>query len=71
MIEETLAKVFSCEFCEIFKNTLFTEYFRWLLLIWPELKNDSFTISTAFQNSKIKMQKVFDNKDKLLLIFSR
>ena len=26
--KDTLAKVFSCEFCEIFKNTFFTEYFR-------------------------------------------
>ena len=25
MKTETLAQVFSCEFCEIFKNTLFTE----------------------------------------------
>ena len=24
--KETLAQVFSCEFCEIFKNTLFTEH---------------------------------------------
>ena len=26
--KETLAQVFSCEFCEIFKNTLFTEHLR-------------------------------------------
>ena len=26
--KETLAHVFSCEFCEIFKNTFFTEYLR-------------------------------------------
>ena len=24
--KETLAQVFSCEFCEIFKNTFFTEH---------------------------------------------
>ena len=24
--KETLAQVFSCEFCKIFKNTLFTEH---------------------------------------------
>ena len=29
---ETLAQAFSCEFCQIFKNTSFTEHFRWLLL---------------------------------------
>ena len=26
LLKETLAKVFSCEFCEIFKNTFFTEH---------------------------------------------
>ena len=26
--KETLAQVFSCEFCEIFKNTFFTEHLR-------------------------------------------
>ena len=26
--KETLAQVFSCEFCEIFKNTFLTEHFR-------------------------------------------
>ena len=26
--KETLAQVFSCEFCKIYKNTFFTEYFR-------------------------------------------
>ena len=30
--KETLAQVFSCEFCEIPKNTFFTEHFRWLLM---------------------------------------
>ena len=30
--KETLAQVFSCEFCEISKNTLFTEHPRWLIL---------------------------------------
>ena len=29
---ETLAQVFSCEFCEISKNTFFTEHLQWLLL---------------------------------------
>ena len=27
-LKETLAQVFSCEFCEIFKNTFFTEHPR-------------------------------------------
>ena len=30
--KETLSQVFSCKFCEIFKNTFFTEHLRWLLL---------------------------------------
>ena len=28
LLKETLVQVFSCEFCEIFKNTFFTEHFR-------------------------------------------
>ena len=35
--KETLAQVFSCEFCEIFKNTFFTEHLRWLLLSFLDL----------------------------------
>ena len=34
--KETVAQVFSCEFCEIFKNTFFTEYL-WTtasIIIW-------------------------------------
>ena len=30
--KETLTQVLSCEICEIFKNTFFTEHLRWLLL---------------------------------------
>ena len=30
--KETLAQVFSCQFCEISKNTFLTEHPRWLLL---------------------------------------
>ena len=32
IIKETLAQVFSCLFCEISKNTFFTEHLWWLLL---------------------------------------
>ena len=32
--KDTLAQVFSCEFCEIFKNTFFTEY------IWMTASDD-------------------------------
>ena len=31
--KETPTQVFSCEFCEISKNTFFTEHLRWLLLL--------------------------------------
>ena len=30
--KETLAQVFCCEFCQISKNTCFTEHLWWLLL---------------------------------------
>ena len=30
--KKALEEVFSCEFCEIFENTFFIEYFPWLLL---------------------------------------
>ena len=30
--KETLVQVFSCEFCQISKNTFFTEHLRWLPL---------------------------------------
>ena len=30
--KETLAQVVSCEFCEIFKRTIFIEHLRWLFL---------------------------------------
>ena len=34
--KETLAQVFSCEFCEIYKNTFYIELLWWLLLfsVW-------------------------------------
>ena len=34
-----LAQVFSCEFCEIFKNTFFTEHLRWLFLKFTSTYN--------------------------------
>ena len=33
--KETVAQVFSCEFCEIYKNTFYyREHLRWLLLVF-------------------------------------
>ena len=36
LLKETLAQVFSCEFCEISKNTFFIEHLWWLLLWFRE-----------------------------------
>ena len=35
---EALAQVFSCEFCEISKNTFFIEHLWWLLLQYVHCK---------------------------------
>ena len=35
--KETLAQVFSCELCEISKNTFLTENLRWLLLSYQSI----------------------------------
>ena len=32
LLKQTLAQMFSCEFCRIFNNTFFIEHLRWLLL---------------------------------------
>ena len=32
LLKETPILVFSCEICEVFKNTFLTKHFRWLLL---------------------------------------
>ena len=45
--KESLAQVFSCEFCEIFKNTFFYRtHLRWLVLkhVFPALIGSFFTI---------------------------
>ena len=45
--EQTLAQVFFCEFCQIFKNTFFIKHLRWLFLylLWKQSfqKWDDFT----------------------------
>ena len=55
--KETLAHVFSCEFCEISKNTFFTEHVLLLLKvsIKPEIRNEAFKIcenATIYRLSK-------------------
>ena len=37
--KKSLAQVFSCEFCEISKNTFFPEHLRWLLLSLESFPN--------------------------------
>ena len=37
--KDSLAQMFSCEFCEISKHTFFTGRLRWLLLKNPDLLN--------------------------------
>ena len=50
--KETLAKVFSCEFCAIFKNTFFIEQLRWLLLLTLDSQTSQFPnfATEAFPN---------------------
>ena len=45
---EALAKVFSCEFCEIFKNTFFTEH------VWATASGMTATLSVAKTNILLK-----------------
>ena len=41
--KEIPTRVFSCEVCELFKNTFFTKNFRWLLLNKPGNLRGSFS----------------------------
>ena len=61
--KETLARLFSCEFCEISKNTYFTEHLWWLLLkIYQILHRISAVelISNKLSVSKLTFCKGFD-----------
>ena len=42
LFKKTLAQVFSCEFCEIFKTPFLIEYLWWLLLLFRNLRNFDF-----------------------------
>ena len=48
---ETLAQVFSCEFCKISKNTFFTEHLWWLLLLLDHALAITFIVSEGFLTS--------------------
>ena len=59
---ETPTQLFSCEYCEIFKNSFFIEIFRWLLLslsfkIFPVIwKLTSIKIKNVYSFSFIALQ---------------
>ena len=42
--KETLAQVFSCEFCEIFKNTYFTEHLRTTAFVHNHTKINTYQV---------------------------
>ena len=47
---QTSTQVYSCEICEIFKKTFFTEHFRWLLLaidVWQISRREQMPNSTS------------------------
>ena len=54
-LKRTLAQGFSGEFCEIFKNTFFIEYLRWLLLS----VNDYFCTYKTEKNCNILIRLLF------------
>ena len=55
--KETLPRVFSCELCEIFKNTFFIEHFRWLLLVvWENGLIRMLRLITKFMTSQTGRQ---------------
>ena len=41
----SLAQVFSCEFCEISKNTFLREHLRWLLLLFDRTLDMDYELS--------------------------
>ena len=50
----TPTQVFSCEFCEIFKNTFFTEHLHWLILILPQIVSCACQITPQTENFSLK-----------------
>ena len=52
-IKKKLTKMFSCEYCKIFKNSIFIEHWRWLLL----------PFTTTFRNYYWKVRLIIVNKD--------
>ena len=58
--KETVALVFSCEFCKIFIKTFFTEHLQWLLLKFP---------TSLLMYSKKILKKCIRSSDKRLYSF--
>ena len=50
--KETLAQVFLCGFCEIFKNTFFIEHLPWLLL-WRNVERVEVVIPKFFWKTDV------------------
>ena len=55
-IKETLAQVFSCEFCEILRTLFFIEHIRWLLLYIGLIVSKHLSFFIFF--SKLKLQAI-------------
>ena len=53
---ETLAQVFYSEFCEISKNTFFTEHLRWLLLLFILVASIVVTWVSWFSGHRFKLE---------------
>ena len=56
--KDNLAQVFSCEFCEIFKNTFFTEYLRTTASDFTGKPTDFATETINVKSFCLKLQKI-------------
>ena len=63
--KETLTQVFSCEFCEISKNTFFTEH------LWTTASGIMITIYDSFHNIIYLMLEVFFVEQKVFYFLAR
>ena len=68
-LKKTPAQLFSCEFCEIFKNTFLTEHLRWLLLniiLYFQTRQVYSYLITAYFLLKISLYEDYGNCKDLL-----
>ena len=54
--KETLIKVFSCEFCEIFKTIFFIEHLLWLLVTIGTTEPDNYIFKDDNRNTRTKCE---------------